>query len=127
MKAISAPVINFIRDFSLTDPEGTVNFNATIEFKLKNSISKIRSEVFIISVTPKNIDSVHLLNPEISSLNFPVMFHTGKEVISYVDDLCLVIIGNDAENGDYVVYIFPEDCINHASPGRLTTEPEPQN
>ena len=127
MKAISTPVINFISDFNLTDPEGTVNFNATIEFKLKSSVSKIRSEVFIISVLPKNIDSVHLLNPEISTLNFPIMFHNGKEVFSYVDDLCLMIIGNNAEMGDYVVYIFPDDYTHKDAVSKLTTEPEPQN
>jgi hypothetical protein len=48
------------------------------------------------------------LNTEIADLNFPVMFQSGKEVFSYIDDVCLIIVGNNAENGDYVVSIFPE-------------------
>ncbi|MEO6719676.1 MAG: hypothetical protein ABIN67_04880 [Ferruginibacter sp.] len=100
--------MRFIDDFNLMNSEGVVNFVATIEFKVQHIISKIKSEVFILSVNPKGVDSINLLNTEIADLNFPVMFQSGKEVFSYIDDVCLIIIGNNAENGDYVVSIFPE-------------------
>lgn len=108
MKATSTSVMRFIEDFNLMNSEGIVNFMATVEFKVENIISKLKSEVFILSVNPKSVDSINLLNAEIAELNFPVMFQSGKEVFSYIDDVCLIIIGNNAENGDYVVSIFPE-------------------
>jgi hypothetical protein len=108
MQATSTSVIRFVSDFNLMNSEGVVNFLATVEFKVENVVSKIKSEVFILSVNPKSIDSINLLNTEIADLNFPVMFQSGKEVFSYIDDVCLIIIGNNAENGDYVVSIFPE-------------------
>jgi hypothetical protein len=108
MQATSTSVIRFISDFNLMNSEGVVNFVANVEFKAENVISKIKSEVFILSVNPKRIDSINLLNTEIADLNFPVMFQSGKEVFSYIDDVCLIIVGNNAENGDYVVSIFPE-------------------
>lgn len=108
MKPTSTAILHFIEDFNLMNPEGVVNFNAGIEFKSENTISKIKSEVFILSINPKNVDSVNLLNNEIAELNFPVMFQSGREVFSYIDNVCLIIVGNNAENGDYVVSIFPE-------------------
>jgi len=107
MKPTSTAILHFIEDFNLMDPEGVVNFFADIEFKSENVISKIKSEVFILSVNPKNVDSVNLLNSDIIDLNFPVMFQSGREVFSYIDNVCLIIIGNNAEKGDYVVSIFP--------------------
>jgi hypothetical protein len=100
MKATSTAVHRFIEHFGLMSPEGIVNFNA--------NILSLKSEVFILSVNPKSVDAINLLNPEIAAANIPVMFQSGKEVFSYIDDKCLIIIGNNAENGDYVLSIFPE-------------------
>ena len=121
MQATSTSLIRFIEDFNLMNPQGIVNFIATIEFKVKNAISKIKSEVFILSVNPKSVDSINLLNTEIEELNFPVMFQSGREVFSYIDDVCLIIIGNNAENGDYVVSIFPEKSEQTISLGNFRT------
>ena len=114
MKPTSAAVLHFIEDFELMNSEGIVNFIADIEFKTGATISKIKSEVFILSVNPKSVDSVNLLNTEISELDFPVMFQSGREVFSYIEDACLIIIGNNAEKGDYVVSIFPEKSLKAA-------------
>jgi hypothetical protein len=111
MKPTSTAVKHFIKDFNLMNSQGIVNFNAAIEFKTANTVSKINSEVFILSINPKSVDSVNLLNTQISELNFPVMFQSGREVFSYIDGACLIIIGNNAENGDYVVSIFPEKKV----------------
>lgn len=108
MKATSTSVLRFIEDFDLMDPQGVVNFMANIEFKADNKINTFKSEVFILSVNPKSVDSINLLNTEMEEMNLPVMFQSGREVFSYIDDICLIIIGNNAENGDYVVSIFPE-------------------
>ena len=108
MKPTSTAIRHFIEDFDLMNAEGIVNFMADIEFKSEKMVSKVRSEVFILSVNPKNVDSVNLLSNEITELNFPVMFQSGREVFSYIDDACLIIVGNNAEKGDYVVSIFPE-------------------
>ena len=64
-----------------------------------------------MSVIPKSVDSINLLNVEITELNFPLMFQSGIEVFSYIDDVCLIIVGNNAEKGDYVVSIFPEKSL----------------
>jgi hypothetical protein len=111
MKPTSAAVLHFVEDFGLMNSEGIVDFMADIEFKTGTTISKIKSEVFILSVNPKSVDSVNLLNAEISELDFPVMFQSGREVFSYIEDACLIIIGNNAEKGDYVVSIFPEKSV----------------
>lgn len=115
MQPTSTAVMNFIEDFNLMNSQGIVDFMADIEFKAGNKISKIKSQVFILSINPKSVDSVNLLNSEISELNFPVMFQSGREVFSYIDDVCLMIIGNNAENGDYVVSIFPEKSLKDIS------------
>ena len=114
MKPTSIAMLRFIEDFNLMNAQGTVNFMADVEIKFRNTVSKLRSEVFILSVNPKSVDSVNLLNTEISDLNFPVMFQSGREVFSYIDNVCLLIIGNNAENGDYVVSLFP-----HSTNGAL--------
>lgn len=111
MTPTSAAIMHFIEDFNLMNPEGIVNFYAAIEFKSENAISKIKSEVFILSINPKNVDSINLLNNEIAELNYPVMFQSGREVFSYIDNVCLIIVGNNAEKGDYVVSIFPENPL----------------
>ncbi|MEO6546849.1 MAG: hypothetical protein ABIN94_02580 [Ferruginibacter sp.] len=108
MKPTSIAMSHFIDDFNLMNAQGMVNFIADVEIKFKDTISKIKSEVFILSVDPKSIDSVNLLNTEIADLDFPVMFQSGKEVFSYIDNICLMIIGNNAENGTFVVSLFPE-------------------
>ncbi|MCW3091595.1 MAG: hypothetical protein JWP81_2664 [Ferruginibacter sp.] len=108
MKPTSIAMSHFIEDFNLMNAQGIVNFMADVEIKFQNTISKIKSEVFILSVNPKSVDSVNLLNTEISDLDFPVMFQSGREVFSYIDNVCLMIIGNNAENGRYVVSLFPE-------------------
>jgi hypothetical protein len=114
MKATSTAVIRFIKDFNLMNAEGVVNFIANIEIKAGQAIHKVKSEVFILSVNPKSVDSINLLNTEIEALNFPIMFQSGKEVFSYIDDVCLIVIGNNAENGDYVVSIFPEKIAENS-------------
>ncbi|MEJ7588369.1 MAG: hypothetical protein WKI04_12480 [Ferruginibacter sp.] len=114
MKPHSTAIINFIEDFSLMNSQGVVNFIADIEFKAGQTISRFKSEVFILSVNPKNVDSVNLLNPEITELDFPVMFQSGREVFSYIDNICLMIIGNNAEKGDYVVSVFPDKTQTEA-------------
>ncbi|MDO9374645.1 MAG: hypothetical protein V4725_05450 [Bacteroidota bacterium] len=116
MKATSTAVLRFIEDFNLMNAEGVVNFNANIEIKAGASIHKVKSEVFILSVNPKSVDSINLLNAEIEALNFPIMFQSGKEVFSYIDDICLIVIGNNAENGDYVISIFPEKIVESSLP-----------
>lgn len=108
MQAFSTPIIGFIRDFNLRNPNGTVNFTATIELKTSNSISRVASEVFILSVDTKSLDAVHLLNPAIEQMNFPLMFQSKREAFSYIDNKCLIIVGNNAEIGDYVLSIFPD-------------------
>ena len=108
MKATSPAVIRFIEDFNLMNAQGIVNFTAKIELKAGNSISTIKSDVFILSVNSKSVESVNLMNTEIAELNYPIMFQNGREVFSYIDDRCLMIIGNNAETGDYVISIFPE-------------------
>lgn len=115
MKATSTAVITFIRDFNLMNPEGVVNFVARLEIKAGEKVHWLKSEVFILSVDPKSIDSINFLNTEIADLDFPIMFQSGKEVFSYIDDVCLMIIGNNAENGDYVISIFPEKSAQPAS------------
>ena len=115
MKATSTAIIRFVKDFNLMNAEGVVNFNANIEIKTGPTIHKVRSEVFILSVNPKSVDSINLLNTEIEALNFPIMFQSGKEVFSYIDDVCLIVIGNNAENGDYVVSIFPEKIAENST------------
>ena len=112
-------MLRFIEDFDLMNQQGVVNFIADVEIKFRDNISKLTSEVFILSVNPKHVDSVNLLNSEISDLNFPVMFQSGREVFSYIDNVCLLIIGNNAENGDYVVSIFPEKSEQTLSLGKF--------
>ena len=81
---------------------------ADVEIKFKNTISRLKSEVFILSIDPKNVDAINLLSTEIGDMNFPMMFQSGREVFSYIDNVCLMIIGNNAENGNYVISLFPE-------------------
>ncbi len=108
MQAFSTPIIGFIRDFNLRDAKDIVNFTATIELKTNNNISRVRSDVFILSVDTKSLDVVHLLNPEIEQMHFPIMFQSKREAFSYIDDMCLMIVGNNVEHGDYVLSIFPD-------------------
>ncbi|CAN5575452.1 hypothetical protein BH11BAC3_BH11BAC3_22400 [soil metagenome] len=108
MQAFSTPIIGFIRDFNLKNASGIVNFIATIELKTSNNISRIKSDVFILSVDNKSLDVVHLLNPEIEQMNFPSMFQSKREAFSYIDNICLLIVGNNVEAGDYVLSIFPD-------------------
>jgi hypothetical protein len=108
MKKLSLAIQEFVNDFNLIKDNGLVSFNAIVQYKTKDDIKKIESEVQIISIAPKHLDSIYILNEKVRDFKFPEMFYNGKSVISYIDKRCLLIVSNEGAIGDFEVFIFPK-------------------
>jgi hypothetical protein len=97
----------FAAHFNLGHSDGSIIFNATVQFKYENQSKEFNSEVHIVSVDPKHLDAIYLLNKDINQVQLPDMFKSNSDSISYIDGQCLFIFGNNANIGDFEVYIYP--------------------
>jgi hypothetical protein len=89
----------FIDDFNLRQPDGTVRFNAKIEFNLDGKSEAETLEIHII--TSDSLGTIYLLPHEGSADSFPDMFDINHFDFIY-NSKCLEI-----KSGDLNVNIFP--------------------
>jgi hypothetical protein len=90
----------FIYDFNLRNPNGTISFNARIYFTIDQTIQTKDSEVHII--TSDNLASIYFLSSAINSAELPDMFDLRTATLVYINNHYLKIEGNR-----YTVSIFP--------------------
>ena len=103
----NSSIKQFVKHFNLIHCDGSIFFDATVRFKSEKEIKEFNSEIHILPVGPKHLDAIYLLNKDTNQVELPDMFKSNSESISYIDRQCLFVFGNNANIGDFEVYIYP--------------------
>ena len=89
-------------------------FDARVQFKLGDKVKEFDTQVQIVTIEPKDLSSIYLLNLDILKLQLPDTFQGNKEVFAYIDDKCLLVHGNDSISGNYEVFFIQKLKNRHA-------------
>ncbi len=107
MKQESPPLISFITDNDLEQPNGVICFTAEIRFQSKRKQFKFISPVHVITITIKHMDVIYLLNPDIDKEKIKTMYTNNKGFRYFPDNKQFEIRGNSIRYGYYSLYIIP--------------------
>ncbi|UAY51091.1 hypothetical protein [Ferruginibacter albus] len=115
MRAYSTAVQEFITDFDLISSDGSVSFDAIVQFKVKEKTTQYKTTVQVVTIESKRTDAIYLFNKDIASDLFPNTFKNTKDNVYYIDERYLMIISDNASHGDFKAFIYPKVAINNAS------------
>jgi len=106
MKQQTAPLVAFIRDYQLEQPNGIICFMASVHFQAQNAWFKFISAVHIITISRKHLDVLYLLNPDIDTRKIKTMFTNNHKFI-YSRTKRFEITGRSKQYGPYSIFIIP--------------------
>lgn len=107
MKQESPPLIEFITDYDLEQPNGVICFTAEIRFNSKRNIFKFVSPVHVITIPIKHMDVIYLLNPDIDNEKIKTMYTNNQRFRYTSETKQFEIRGNSKRYGYYSLYITP--------------------
>ncbi len=107
MKQESPPLVAFITEHGLEQPNGVICFNADVHFTSKTNVFKFISPVHVITITLKHMDVIYLLNPDIDNEKIKTMYTNNQRFRYSEDTKQFEIRGKSKRYGYYSVYIFP--------------------
>ncbi len=102
------PLVEFIDDFSLRQSGKAIYFNARIHFSCEEKNITILAEVHIVGIKAKDINTIYIIDPEVSANEIPDMLNDKSEIFEYRKKECFIIIGYSKKYKDYTIYIYPE-------------------
>lgn len=97
------PITDFINHFNLLNPDGIKSFEGRILYIVKGVPHEYKCTVTIVTIRPKKLDAIYLLDDEIKSDGFEDMFVIKDEKINYIESSCLLI----ERDKNFKVFIFP--------------------
>ncbi len=107
MKQESPPLISFITDYDLEQPNGVICFTAEVRFQSKRNIFKFISPVHVITISIKHMDVIYLLNPDIDGEKIKTMYTNNQRFRYSPDKKQFEIRGKSRRYGYYSLVIIP--------------------
>lgn len=107
MKQESPPLIAFITDYDLEQPNGVICFTAEIRFTAKRKLLKFISPVHVITIAIKHMDVIYLLNPDIDAKKIKTMYTNNQGFRYSPENKQFEIRGNSKRFGIYSLQIIP--------------------
>ncbi|MFT3936571.1 MAG: hypothetical protein QM726_23300 [Chitinophagaceae bacterium] len=99
---VNKPIVDFIEAFHLIQPDGLIHFWCKASYKSQNVSKEYTSQVFVVTIRPKKLDAIYLLDNSIAEEGWKDMFQISETNIEYIDKECLLI-----KDGDLEVRLFP--------------------
>jgi hypothetical protein len=109
MSVASKTLSDFVTDFDLMKPDGTICFNATIIFSTEFKSIQLETEVQIVTFKMKQMSTIYLLHPDVVKHGIPDMIQDDLQSVTYVPGKCLLIRGVMLIYIDYILTIHPEN------------------
>lgn len=107
MKQESPPLIAFITDYDLEQPNGVICFTAEIRFQSKRNLFKFISPVHVITISIKHMDVIYLLNPDIDNEKIKTMYTNNQRFRYSAENKKFEIRGKSKRYGYYSLNIIP--------------------
>ncbi len=107
MKQESPPLISFITDYELEQPNGVICFNAEVRFQSKKNTFKFISPVHVITISIKHMDVIYLLNPDIDEEKIKTMYTNNQRFRYSLTNKRFEIRGKSKRYGYYTLVIIP--------------------